>query len=168
MRPIYPALAMALVAVALAAPPTHAGPLNSVIPDAAGGYDDPAQTSTVIPDAAGGYDDAVQSEHGHPRRRRRLWTAARQRSTVIPDAAGGYDDARPAGARFGGMARIPVAHTPPVLGVAPRAGEQPGPSDDGLPWEVLAAALAGGTLVLTATGVLAAGRRRAPRARTVA
>ena len=78
-------------------------------------------------------------------------TAGRPRP-VVPDAAGGYDDA---------------AHAPPVLGVAPRAGE-PEASADGLPWEVLAAGLLGGTLVLSATGVLAAGRRRAPRARTVA
>ena len=167
MRPIYPALATVLAAVALAAPPTHAGPLNSVIPDAAGGYDAPAQTRTVVPDAAGGYGDAARPSTVIPDAAGGYDATARA-STVIPDAAGGYEDARPAGARFGGMARIPVAHTPPVLGVAPRAGEQPGPSGDGLPWEVLAAGLAGGTLVLTATGVLAAGRRRAPRARTVA
>jgi hypothetical protein len=129
---MLPALTAVLAAVALAAPPTHAGPL-AVIPDAAGGYDrDAAPRSLVIPDAAGGYPDAAPP------------------GPVIADAAGGYDDGQ-APAEPGGAKRF--------AGTDPRG-------DDGLPWEVVAAGLVAGTLVLTTTGAVA-GRRRTFRARTV-
>ena len=57
MRLSSSALAAAFVTTAIAALPAQAAPMRTIIPDAAGGYDE--RTAAVIPDAAGGYEPAA-------------------------------------------------------------------------------------------------------------
>ena len=105
-------------------------------------------------------------EHRGPRRRGRLWQR-RPDEHGHPGRGGRLRRPRPGEHRHPrrcGATRTPAPPAP--ASAAWPASRSPHPARAA--WEVLAAGLAGGTLVLTATGVLAAGRRRAPRARTVA